>query len=69
MSGYPRLLIVIHHLMVAVRPDMFGGTRGLTALPAVVLGAQPNFWLSFSLMFAIAIGLWYVARSDVGGCF
>ena len=59
-------MIVVHHLVIAVRPDLTGGTRGLTGLPAVVIGATPNFYVSLLLMFAIAIGLWYVARSDIG---
>ena len=59
-------LMVLNRLMIAVRPDMTGGDRGLTSLPYVVTGAVDNYWLSLSLMFAIAIGLWLVAKSDVG---
>lgn len=59
-------LMVLHRLVIAVRPDMTGGDRGLTSLPYVVTGAVNNYWLSLGLMFAIAIGLWLVAKSDVG---
>ena len=62
-------LIVSHHLVIAIRPDLTGGTRGITGLPTVFLGATPNFYLSFFVMAAIAMGLWYVARSDVGAVF
>lgn len=62
-------LIVIHHLVIAIRPDLTGGTRGITALPMVATGAMPNFYISFFIMVAIAMGLWYVARSDVGAVF
>ena len=60
------LMSLTYHLVIAVRPDVTGGTRGLTGLPLVVQGAIPGFYMSFALMFAIAIGLWYVARSDIG---
>lgn len=59
-------LMVFHRLVIAVRADMTGGDRGLTSLPYVVSGVANNYWLSLGLMFAIAIGLWLVARSDVG---
>jgi len=62
-------LIVIHHLVIAIRPDLTGGTRGITALPMVAMGAIPNFYISFFIMVAIAMGLWYVARSDIGAVF
>lgn len=59
-------LMIINILMIAIRPDITGGDRGLSGLPAVVTGLVPNYYLSLGLMFAVAIGLWYVGRSDVG---
>jgi len=59
-------LMIISCLTMAIRPDMTGGDRGLSGLPAVVPGLVPNYYFSLGLMFAIAIGLWYVGRSDVG---
>jgi len=59
-------LIVLHSLVIAIRPDLTGGTRGIVGLPHVVVGAIPNFYLSFGIMFLVAVGLWYVVRSDVG---
>jgi len=59
-------LMIINILTIAVRPDMTGGDRGLSGLPAVVTGLVPNYYFSLGLMFAIAIGLWYVGRSDMG---
>lgn len=60
------LMDLAHHLVIAIRPDVTGGTRGITGLPLVVQGGVPGFYMSFSVMSAIAIGLWYVARSDIG---
>lgn len=60
------LMDLAHHLVIAIRPDVTGGTRGITGLPLVVQGAVPGFYMSFGVMSAVAIGLWYVARSDIG---
>jgi len=59
-------LIVIHCLVIAIRPDLTGGTRGLPNLPYVVTGAVPNFYLSFGIVFLVAVGLRYLAKSDIG---
>ncbi len=57
---------ILHRLVIAIHPEFTGGDRGLPHLPSVVMGAIPNYYLSLGLMFATAIGLWYVGRSDVG---
>ena len=57
---------ILYRLIIAIRPEYTGGDRGLPNLPPVVLGAIPNYYLSLGLMFATAIGLWFVTRSDVG---
>ncbi|MDD5590988.1 MAG: branched-chain amino acid ABC transporter permease, partial [Dehalococcoidales bacterium] len=58
-------LMILSRIMIAAG-NMTGGDRGLTSLPYVVTGATNNYWLTTGIMFAIAIGLWLVARSDVG---
>jgi len=57
---------ILHRVIIAIHPEYTGGDRGLPRIPAVVLGAVPNYYLSLGLMFAIAIGLWYVGRSNTG---
>ena len=57
---------ILHRLVIAIRPEFTGGDRGLPNQPAVVIGAIPNYYLALGLMFATAIGLWYVSRSNVG---
>jgi len=58
---------ILHRLIIAIRPEYTGGDRGLPHLPSVVMGAVPNYYLALGLMFATAIGLWYVGRSNIGG--
>jgi len=59
-------MMLIHRLVIAIQPEMTGGDRGLTNLPAVVTGVTQNYYLSLGIMVAIAIGLWFVARSNIG---
>jgi len=60
------LMVLVHRLVITIRPDLFGGSRGLIGLPLVVVGAVPSYYLSLGVMLAVAIGLFYVARSDIG---
>jgi branched-chain amino acid transport system permease protein len=57
---------VTYHLMQVVKPSLTGGTRGLSGLPLLATGAIPNYYLSFFVMFVIAIGLWALTRSGLG---
>ncbi len=57
---------ILHRLIIAIKPEFTGGDRGLPNLPALLIGAMPNYYLSLGLMFTTAIGLWYVTRSNVG---
>ena len=59
-------LVLLHRLVMVIRPEFTGGDRGLVNLPSVVMGAIPNYYLALGLMFVVAIGLWYVSRSNVG---
>jgi len=62
---------ILHRLIIAIRPEFTGGDRGLPNLPSVVPGtylgyAVENYYLAIGLMFAVALGLWFVTRSNVG---
>ena len=57
---------VTYGLMQVVKPSLTGGTRGLSGLPLLVTGAIPNYYLSFFVMFLIALGLWALTRSGLG---
>lgn len=57
---------VTYHLMEVVKPEMTGGTRGISGLPELITGAVPNYYLSFFSMFIIAILLWVLTKTGVG---
>ena len=57
---------LLYGLTQVVQPKITGGTRGLSGLPSLVSGAVPNYYLSFLVMFAIAIALWLIVRTRLG---
>lgn len=60
---------VTYHLVQVVKPQITGGSRGLTGLPLLVTGAIPNYYVSFFAMLLIAICLWAIGKSGVGTVF
>jgi branched-chain amino acid transport system permease protein len=63
------LMMVIHGLVIAIRPDITGGTRGIPGLPLVATGATDNWYVSIALMLGMGFMLWYIAKSDLGRIF
>lgn len=57
---------LMYQLVQVIRPDLTGGTRGISGVQTLTRGAVNNFYLSFCLMLAIAIGLWLLSRSRLG---
>ena len=57
---------LMYQLVQVIRPDITGGTRGISGIQTLTRGAVNNFYLSFVLMLAIAIGLWLLSRSRLG---
>jgi branched-chain amino acid transport system permease protein len=57
---------LMYQLTQVLRPDITGGTRGLSGIPSIVTGAIPNFYLSFGVMFVTGICLWLVVRTRIG---
>ncbi len=57
---------LMYQLTQVLRPDITGGTRGLSGIPTLLSGAVPNYYLSFCVMFVIAVGLWLLVRTRLG---
>lgn len=57
---------LMYQLVQVIRPDLTGGTRGISGIKTILSGAAPNFYLSFGLMFVIAVGLWLLSRTRLG---
>ncbi len=57
---------LMYQLTQVIRPDITGGTRGLSGIPTLITGAVPNYYISFSVMFVIGFGLWLLIRTRLG---
>ena len=57
---------VTYHLVQVVKPQVTGGSRGLTGLPLLITGAVPNYYVSLFAMLVIGFCLWTVGNSGVG---
>ena len=57
---------LMYQLVQVIRPDLTGGTRGISGLQTLARGAVNNFYLSFVLMYLIALFLWLLSKSRIG---
>lgn len=57
---------LMYQLVQVIRPDLTGGTRGISGVVTLTSGAFNNFYLSFVLMAVIAIVLWTLSRTRLG---
>ena len=57
---------LMYQLTQVVRPDLTGGTRGISGVETLTRGAVQGFYLSFALMFVVALTLWSLNRTRIG---
>ncbi|MCP3971632.1 MAG: branched-chain amino acid ABC transporter permease [Rhodobacteraceae bacterium] len=57
---------LIYQLVQVIRPDLTGGTRGISGVDTLMRGAANNYYLSLGLMGTIAILLWAMMRTRLG---
>ena len=57
---------LMYQLVQVIRPDITGGTRGMSGIQTLTSGAVSNFYLSLGLMAVVAFGLWALTRTQLG---
>ncbi len=57
---------LIYQLVQVIRPDLTGGTRGISGVQTITRGAVNGYYLSLTLMGTIAILLWAMMKTRVG---
>lgn len=57
---------LMYQLVQVIRPDITGGTRGMSGIETLTSGAVSNFYLSLGLMVVVAFGLWALTRTQLG---
>lgn len=57
---------LMYQLVQVIRPDLTGGTRGISGIQGITRGAVNGYYLSVSLMMAIALSVWLLMRTRLG---
>jgi len=57
---------LMYQLVQVIRPDLTGGTRGISGLQTLARGEVNNFYISFVLMYLVAITLWFLSKTRIG---
>ena len=57
---------LLYQLVQVIRPDLTGGTRGMSGLPTLTRGAANGYYMSVSLMLALALSTWLLMRTRLG---
>ena len=57
---------LMYQLVQVIRPDLTGGTRGMSGIPTLTRGAVNGYYLSVSLMLAVALTMWLLMRTRLG---
>jgi len=57
---------LMYQLTQVIRPDLTGGTRGISGLQTLTRGATQGYYLAIGLMFAVAFLLWLLTRTRLG---
>lgn len=60
------LMELMYQLVQVIRPDLTGGTRGMSGLPTMTRGAVNGFYMSSCLLLAVAFTTWLVMRTRLG---
>ncbi|WP_432817056.1 branched-chain amino acid ABC transporter permease [Sulfitobacter sp. JB4-11] len=57
---------LMYQLVQVIRPDLTGGTRGISGVQTLTRGAVNGYYLSLSLMAVIAVSLWAMMKTRLG---
>lgn len=60
------MMELMYQLIPVIRPDLTGGTRGMSGVPTLTRGAVNGFYLSSALMFCVAFSAWLLMRTRFG---
>lgn len=57
---------LMYQLVQVIRPDLTGGSRGLSGIQTLTRGAINGYYLSAALLFVIAVAMWLLMRTRLG---
>ena len=57
---------LMYQLVQVIRPDLTGGTRGMSGIQTLTRGAENGYYLAVSVLLILSIGAWLLMRTRVG---
>lgn len=57
---------LMYQLVQVIRPDLTGGTRGISGIKTLTRGAENGYYMSLTLMLFVAISMWLLMRTRIG---
>ncbi len=57
---------LMYQLVQVIRPDLTGGTRGMSGLETLTRGAVNGYYLAVTLMLILTISAWLLMRTRIG---
>lgn len=57
---------LMYQLVQVVRPDLTGGTRGMSGIQTLTRGAVNGYYLSATLMVSVALSMWLLMKTQLG---
>ncbi|MEX0338878.1 MAG: branched-chain amino acid ABC transporter permease [Arenibacterium sp.] len=57
---------LMYQLVQVIRPDLTGGTRGLSGIKTLTRGAENGYMLAVTLMLVVALAMWLLMRTRFG---
>ncbi len=57
---------LMYQLVQVIRPDLTGGTRGMSGIQTLTRGAVNGYYLSFGLMASLGFAMWLLMKTRLG---
>ncbi len=57
---------LMYQLVQVIRPDLTGGTRGMSGIKTLTRGAENGYMLAVTLMLFVALACWLLMRTRLG---
>lgn len=57
---------LLYQLVQVIRPDLTGGTRGMSGIQTLTRGAANGYYLSTILMLSVAVSMWLLMKTRLG---
>jgi branched-chain amino acid transport system permease protein len=60
------MMELMYQLVQVIRPDLTGGTRGMSGIDTLTRGAANGYYLAVTLMLFVALSAWLLMRTRLG---